>query len=420
MTYIRKKYRLSLRKAYIELGRKCNFKCRHCFQGESQDVAITPEVVNALCDNILWIDELHFSGGEPMLYVDELRMILKIFKKRRIRVNYLGITTNMSMQSQEFADVYNEWAAYITRPDESGLAVSIDPFHLEFITRYQIDQNIAFYREKCPSLKPKERIRTFDNTVEKCISLVGRAENWTPEDIMKCHIVSTPVERPEDSFVVKINEKCVGDKDKGEKTNPCGYKCVKNCAFQDHMLGIYHDGSVSYGENVSLERAKKTGFVICNLLTDRLYDSVIEFSKKCEALTYVDRGDHTIWFDQAAIDEYITSERNKANYSAIIGNLDDAEEHLWNAIEQLNAIFTHSDRGGFFKTANESYFEENLQNATQEELDDLESHSITRGLTTPETRQEVRDNYERLYDELDEMREKIEEMQKNNTYGAIR
>lgn len=114
MRYIRKKYRLSLRNTTIELGLKCNFKCRHCFQGESQDVAITPDIINAICDNVLWIDELHFVGGEPMLYVDELRMILKIFKKRRIRVNYLGITTNMSMRSQEFADVYNEWADYIT------------------------------------------------------------------------------------------------------------------------------------------------------------------------------------------------------------------------------------------------------------------------------------------------------------------
>ena len=101
------------------------------------------------------------QAGSLMLYVNELRIILKIFKKRRIRVNYLGITTNMSIQSQEFADVYNEWADYIKRPDESGLEVSIDPFHLEFITRYQIDQNIAFYREKCPSLKAKERIATL-------------------------------------------------------------------------------------------------------------------------------------------------------------------------------------------------------------------------------------------------------------------
>lgn len=418
MTYIRKKYRLSLRTAYIELGRKCNFKCRHCFQGESQDVAITPEVVNALCDNILWIDELHFSGGEPMLYVDEVRMILKIFKKRRIRVNYLGITTNMSMQSQEFADVYNEWAAYITRPDESGLEVSIDPFHLEFITRYQIDQNIAFYREKCPSLKPKERILVFDNTMQKAINLVGRAENWTQEEIMQCHIVRTPVERLTNGLRIAINEKCVGKN--GKKLNPCGYKCVKNCSFANNFFLLYYDGSFSSSETVSLEQAEKTGFVMGNILNDRLYDSLIQHNKKCEASKSTDNGSKTLWFDEKAIEKTIVSERNKANYSAIIGELDDAEEHIKNAIEHLNSVIEYSEIGMFFDTKNDELAEEIIANMTSEQLQELENNPLTHGITTPETRLELRRKYNNAFDKLWDMYEKIKEMQKNNTYGAIR
>lgn len=418
MAYIRKKYRLSLRTAYIELGRKCNFKCRHCYQGESQDVAITPEVINALCDNILWIDELHLSGGEPMLYVDELRMILKIFKKRRIRVNYLGITTNMSMQSQEFADVYNEWAAYISRPDESGLEVSIDPFHLEFITRYQIDQNIAFYREKCPSLKPKERIAVFDNTMQKAINLVGRAENWTQEEIMQCHIVRTPAERLTQNFSVAIKEKCVGKN--GEKLNPCTYKCVKNCAFANNFFLLYYNGLFSSGETVSLEQAEKTGFVMGNILNDRLYDSLIRHNNKCEALKNTDSGRETLWFDEKAIEKTIISERNNANYSAIIGELDDAEEHIKNAIEHLNSVIEYSEIGMFFDTKNDELAEEIIANMTSEQLQELENNSLTHGITTPETRLELRRKYNNAFDKLWDMYEKIKEMQKNNTYGAIR
>lgn len=420
MTYIRKKYRLSIREAFVELGLKCNFKCRHCFQGESQDVAITPEVVNAVCDNILWIDELHFAGGEPMLYVDELRMILKIFKKRRIRVNYLGITTNMSMQSQEFADVYNEWADYVAHPDESGLEVSIDPFHLEFITRHQIDQNIAFYREKCPSLKPKERIGVFDNTMQKVIVSTGRAKNLTDDDKKsKCHIIESEPQSISPNYEIIINKKCVG-KD-GKKTNPCGYKCVKNCAFSGQTFVLYHDGSFSNNSILSLENAKKRGFIIGNILTDNLYESVNEFNEKCKSLPDDStNGERTIWFDRDGIDETITNEKNKANYSAIIGDLDQAEEHIRNAIELLNATIRYSDIIIWFGIDNELSVQEALKDATQEELDDLESRSLTRGVTTPETRQEFRDKYLRLYDELDGMREKIEEMQKNNTYGAIR
>lgn len=419
MTYIRKKYRLSIREAFVELGLKCNFKCHHCFQGEPQDVAITPEVVNALCDNILWIDELHFSGGEPMLYVNELRMILKIFKKRRIRVNYLGITTNMSIQSQEFADVYNEWADYIKRPDESGLEVSIDPFHLEFITRYQIDQNIAFYREKCPSLKAKERIATFDNTMQKIIVSTGRAKNLTDDEKIKCHMIESEPQSISKKYEIIIKKKCVG-KD-GKQTNPCGYKCVKNCAFSGQTLTLYHDGSFANSALLSLENAKKRGLIIGNILTHNLYESVNEFNEKCKASPDDSTsGMRTIFFDRDGIDETIASEKNKANYSVIIGDLDHAEEHIRSAIELLNATINYSDIVLWFGVDNELIVQEALKDATQEELDDLESHSLTEGVITPETRQGFRDKYLRLYDELDEMHGKIKEMQKNNTYGAIR
>ena len=78
---------------------------------------------------------------------------------------------------EEFADVYNEWAEYITCPEESGLSVSIDPFHLEFITREEINQNIAFYRKKCPQLKQKHNIIVFDNTNDKVMYAEGRMKS---------------------------------------------------------------------------------------------------------------------------------------------------------------------------------------------------------------------------------------------------
>lgn len=410
-SYIRKKYRLSIRNALIELGRKCNFKCRHCYQGESKDVAITPEVVEALCDNVLWIDELRFVGGEPMLYVDELRMILEIFKKRRIKVNYLGIITNMSMQSQEFADVYNDWADYITYPDKSGIEVSIDPFHLDFITKSQIEKNIAFYREKCPSLKAKERIGVYDNTMEKCIVMVGRAKNWTAEEIAECHIVESPPQSLTPKYEVMINKKCLGEN--GNEFNLCGYKCVKNCAFYDRAFVLYCDGSFSNESILNLEDAQRSGFIIGNIITDRLYDSVNEFNNKCKSLPENSiSGRRTIWLDRDAMLETIINETNKTLYLAIFGNLDDAEEHIVNAINHLEAMTNYSDIRMLFDKDNESLIEEELRNATQEELDALEQCPITRGITTSETRAEFRSNYDWLHDRLDEIYNNIQEMKK--------
>jgi hypothetical protein len=331
MAYIRKKYRLSLRTACIELGRKCNFKCRHCFQGESQDVAITPDIINAICDNVLWIDELHFVGGEPMLYVDELRMILKIFKKRRIRVNYLGITTNMSMRSQEFADVYNEWADYITRPDQSGFDVSVDPFHLEFITKKQIEQNIAFYREKCPSLKQKERIHVFDNAMENSITITGRAENLTLEDFKKCNMVTTPLQGIGKNMIIPIKEKCIGKK---SELNRCNYKCVKNCT-KKAPIEFLCDGSIQRNDvTVTHDESKKRGFIMGNILKDNLYNSIMEFNKKCEKMTE-DSTSELIFFNEKSTNTAIKKEVICADHLTSIGKLSEAVDHLDRAMSIL-------------------------------------------------------------------------------------
>lgn len=371
MTYIEKKKKISIRICYIELGLKCNFKCRHCYQGESQNVAITPEVINAICDNVLWIDELHFVGGEPMLYVDELRMILKIFKKRRIRVNYLEITTNMSIQSQEFAYVYNEWAMYIKRPTESGLAVSVDPFHLEFITMEQIRKNIDFYRKKCPSLRKRDRVVLFDNTTQKYIVITGRAENLTVEDLNMCNIVAMPQPGIGKNLIIPIEEKCKGD----TFFNPCGYRCVRNCT-NNISIHFRYDGSIHRGGmTLPIKELKKRELIIGNILKDNLYDAIMDFNNRCETVAENSADEKIIWYNKDGINKSVQTAVMHADYLASINELDEAKEHINQAYTIL-----HNQTEEFTNTA-----------------------SLFNGL---------KKTLENLY-------LKIEEMQKHNTYGHI-
>lgn len=415
MTYIEKKKKISIRICCIELGLKCNFKCRHCYQGESQNVAITPEVINAICDNVLWIDELHFIGGEPMLYVDELRMILKIFKKRRIRVNYLGITTNMSMRSQEFADVYNEWSMYVKRPDESGLAVSIDPFHLEFITMEQIRENIKFYMEKCVFLRKGNRINVFDNTTQKAINLVGRGENLTLEDFKMCNIVTNPLTGIGKNCMIQLKEKCKGNIFFG---NACGYRCVKNCT-NNTTLAFRYDGSIQRAVSLPLEEAKEKGFVFGNILKDNLYESIIAFNKKCEN-TNENSTEQIIFFNKNAINISIRTEVVYADYLASINELDEAKEH----IDEANTILyasteVFSNTANLFNEENEATISENLKQYSKKELEDLENNWLTMGITTADGREKRRNELNELKKTLENLYFKIEEMQKHNTYGHI-
>ena len=86
----------------------------------------------------------------------------------------------------------------------------------------------------------------------------------------------------------------------------------------------------------------------------------------------------------------------------------------------MNSVIEYSEIGMFFDTKNDELAEEIIANMTSEQLQELENNSLTHGITTPETRLELRRKYNNAFDKLWDMYEKIKEMQKNNTYGAIR
>ncbi|WP_346666106.1 radical SAM/SPASM domain-containing protein [uncultured Mailhella sp.] len=99
---------------FIMLGTGCNFHCRYCMQGsESAAVKPLPTIINEeiydFIEDILRQQEggitLHFFGGEPMLYWDNIRKIVEHFEDNE-RVGFSCIT-NGSLITQERADFMN-------------------------------------------------------------------------------------------------------------------------------------------------------------------------------------------------------------------------------------------------------------------------------------------------------------------------
>ena len=127
--------KVSLRNVYLEIGRKCNLKCRHCCKGESENIAMSDEVMDALLDNVYFIDELFITGGEPILYTERLETLLRKCKDKKIKVNYIIVISNCTIKSEEFVRVFNEWSAYTTFRNNK-LSVSNDIFHEEYLKEH--------------------------------------------------------------------------------------------------------------------------------------------------------------------------------------------------------------------------------------------------------------------------------------------
>lgn len=78
----------------IEVTRKCNLKCRHCLRGEAENITITKEMIDNYFDNIDGILTLNFTGGEPLLAIDEIEYTIDKIIKDKIRVASLAVITN--------------------------------------------------------------------------------------------------------------------------------------------------------------------------------------------------------------------------------------------------------------------------------------------------------------------------------------
>lgn len=93
----------------IELTRKCQLCCPHCFRGESQNLNISNEDIDRFFQNTEIINHLYFTGGEPTLNLDSMQYILDKLYEYGIPVFKLGIVTNGYEVSDRFINIVRQF-----------------------------------------------------------------------------------------------------------------------------------------------------------------------------------------------------------------------------------------------------------------------------------------------------------------------
>ena len=120
----------------VEITRKCNMSCSHCFMGNAQDVDLSHEDIDSLLDQVAQIEHILFTGGEPTLNIAGMRYFLDGCIKRNIKIQCLEIVTNGKVISDDFISLildYNEWIDKYTEDrwykNNIILGVSCDKYH---------------------------------------------------------------------------------------------------------------------------------------------------------------------------------------------------------------------------------------------------------------------------------------------------
>ena len=91
----------------IKLGSLCNLKCPHC-HSHSSEFEYNPDIVKFAIDGNF--DEIAFSGGEPLLYIDNIKRIVGEINNPNIAYRFV---TNGTLLTDELVGYFNNNNFYV-------------------------------------------------------------------------------------------------------------------------------------------------------------------------------------------------------------------------------------------------------------------------------------------------------------------
>ena len=152
----------------IRFSNRCNFKCRYCtpqksarWRDDCEPGAIdtptkkTEDLLRQLGPILAGLDQINFSGGEPLLTPEHYQLLGLLIEKKKtyVRLNY---STNFSVTTLGGRDVFELWKGFT---DEVVVAASLDAMggRGEYIRKNQDWSQVVENRERMLRVCPRVR-----------------------------------------------------------------------------------------------------------------------------------------------------------------------------------------------------------------------------------------------------------------------
>lgn len=149
MPKIQKKYHM--KGLNIELTRRCNRVCAHCFHGSQQWLSISKEIINQMFEQLFSLETVAIVGGESFLELDLLEYLLEAIDNYHLKTKALGIFTNGSILDERVIKMFDD---FVNKQENRVVLVDIsaDQFHdktqahkaLDFYTQLNHNEKVIF------------------------------------------------------------------------------------------------------------------------------------------------------------------------------------------------------------------------------------------------------------------------------------
>ena len=155
----------------LETTRRCNLRCEHCMRGESQNINMSPDIVDAVLGNseIKGILHICFSGGEPTLNPNVIIYAINKIIEERIDVRSISMLTNGQIFNKELVEAFNRFNKYVNeRNMEEDPPQMDDKESVESWIKHNIDGHarITFSTDNYHNPVPDEVKKLYEKYAE--------------------------------------------------------------------------------------------------------------------------------------------------------------------------------------------------------------------------------------------------------------
>lgn len=258
---------LIIKHLVFEITRKCNLNCIHCAKGHSQNITITKEIIDKTFDTLQnnKILSVEMFGGEPTLEPEMVEYIVDEIIKRKIKIEHFKIQTNGLVKNNIISNAMNRIGNYINTYYKGDKNVTME-ISIEDHEKTEIaNDGICFYRnnanEKVNILNQAERLENRKRDRKK----EGKPEGEILYIYMGNAIDNYEILRKKHNF--RIKDRRVAVREPGSN-------------IIEDSLYICANGNVVNSTLESYELEDDKEYVICNILTDDLFEKINEWNFK--------------------------------------------------------------------------------------------------------------------------------------------
>ena len=133
----------------IEVTRKCNMCCDHCLRGEMENLDLQEKYIDSLLNQVTYISDVTFTGGEPSLNVPIMEYFLNQCKEKEIGIGGFYIATNGLNIGEDFVMFCLRMFSYCDEKEQCTVHVSNDYYHqVEGSYTTELLDGLSFFRRK--------------------------------------------------------------------------------------------------------------------------------------------------------------------------------------------------------------------------------------------------------------------------------